>query len=86
MALQPSPADIVDMTASPATTVPSAGTADVVDLHLRRTGGHRVVQAVASAPVRHIPAELLEALHGSWGRPEELGLVRRERHLRLVAG
>jgi hypothetical protein len=86
MVHRPDRADIGDMTASRAAAVPSAGTADVVDLHLRRTGGHRVVQALASAPVRHIPAELLDALHGSWARPEELGLVRRERHLRLVAG
>jgi hypothetical protein len=37
--------------------------------------------------LRHLPAALLEALQGSWGSPEELGLAgTRECHLRLVAG
>ena len=79
-------ADIVGMTASRTAAVPSQRSADVVDLHVRRMGGKRVVEAVASAPIRHIPAALLDALQGSWGTPEELGLVRTERHLRLVAG
>ena len=82
-----SKADIVDMTSSRSAAVPTPRTAgDVIDLHMRRTGGQRVVERVASAPIRHIPAELLDALQGAWGTPEELGLVRRERHLRLVAG
>jgi hypothetical protein len=48
-------------------------------------GGEAAVAAVAEAPVRHLPAALLDALQGSWGTPEELGLVPQPR-LRLVAG
>ena len=59
----------------------------VVDLEVLRLRNAQVVAEVAAAPVRHVPAELLEALQGSWGTPEELGLVpSTARHLRLVAG
>ena len=79
-------ADIVDMTASPRLPSPRRSR-DVVDLQVRRMGGERAMRAVASAPVRHLPAALLEALEHSWGTPEELGLAPAPvRHLRLVAG
>ena len=59
----------------------------VVDLETLRLRNEQVVAQVAAAPVRHLPAELLEALQGSWGTPEELGLTpSTTRHLRLVAG
>lgn len=59
----------------------------VVHLEELRLRNEQVVAQVAAAPIRHLPAELLEALQGSWGTPEELGLAPvRERHLRLVAG
>ena len=56
-----------------------------VDLEALRLRNEAVVAAVAGAPVRHLPAELLDALLGSWGTPEELGLAP-SRRLRLVAG
>ncbi len=56
-----------------------------VDLEALRLRNEQVVASVAAAPVRHLPAALLEALQGSWGTPEELGLAP-ARHLRLVAG
>lgn len=47
-----------------------------VDLTARRSASEAAVRAVAAAPVRHLPAALLDALHGSWGTPEEvLGLA-----------
>ena len=59
----------------------------VVDLEALRLRNERVVTEVAAAPVRHLPAELLEALQGSWGTPEELGLAPAPTpRLRLVAG
>jgi len=57
----------------------------VVHLEALRVRSEAAVAAVAAAPVQHLPAALLEALQGSWGTPEELGLVQ-ERGLRLVAG
>lgn len=69
--------------------LPSPRTApDVVDLHVLRMGGERALAAMAAAPVRHLPVALLDALHGAWGTPEELGLVRlsAEPRLTLVAG
>lgn len=69
--------------------VPASANAPVapVDLDAARARQEVAFAAVAAAPVRHLPAALLEALQGSWGSAEELGLVlSRERHLRLVAG
>jgi hypothetical protein len=44
-----------------------------------------VVAELAAAPVRYVPTALLEALHGSWGAPESLGLADvPQRRLRLV--
>jgi hypothetical protein len=60
-------------------------TSCVVHLESLRVRSEAAVAAVAAAPVRHLPAALLEALQGSWGTPEELGLVQ-EPGLRLVAG
>ncbi len=59
--------------------------APVLDLEALRVRSEGLVSALAAAPVRHVPAELLEALLGSWGTAEELGLAP-QRHLRLVAG
>lgn len=56
-----------------------------VDLEALRLRNEAVVAAVAGAPVRHLPAELLDALLGSWGTPEELGLAP-ARRLRSVVG
>lgn len=56
-----------------------------VHLESLRLRNAAVVAAVAGAPVRHLPAELLDALLGSWGTPKELGLTAAPR-LRLVAG
>ena len=59
----------------------------VVDLEALRVRSESAVAAVAAAPVQHLPAALLEALQGSWGTPEELGLTTpAPRRLRLVAG
>jgi hypothetical protein len=44
----------------------------VVDLAVRRSSAHAALRAVADAPVRHVPAALLEALQGSWGTPQEV--------------
>ena len=44
----------------------------VVDLAVRRAAAAAAVRAVADAPVRHLPAALLDALQGSWGSPQEL--------------
>lgn len=61
--------------------------AAVVDLEALRLRDEQVVAELAAAAVRHLPAELLEALQGSWGTPEELGLSPSPQpHLRLVAG
>ncbi|CAA9318725.1 MAG: hypothetical protein AVDCRST_MAG07-1653 [uncultured Frankineae bacterium] len=46
----------------------------VVDLAVRRAAAAAAVRAVAEAPVRHLPAALLDALQGSWGTAEELRL------------
>jgi hypothetical protein len=57
----------------------------LLDLEAVRLRNEAVVAEVAAAPVRHLPAALLEALEGSWGTPEELGLAPTpERHLRVV--
>lgn len=57
----------------------------VADLAERRRQAERTAASVAAAPVRFLPAELLEALQGSWGTPEELGVApARERRLRAV--
>ena len=59
----------------------------LLDLETLRLRNEQVVAQVAAAPVQHLPAALLEALHGSWGTPQELGLAApAERRLRLVAG
>ena len=59
----------------------------VVDLERLRLRNAQVVAQAAAAPVRHLPAALLEALQGSWGTPEELGLAPTPApRLRLVAG
>lgn len=61
--------------------------AALVDLEALRLRNEQVVGQVAAAPVRHLPTSLLEALQGSWGTPEELGLAAsRHPRLRLVAG
>lgn len=44
----------------------------VVDLAARRAAAHEAVRAAAAAPVRHITADLLLALQGSWGTPDEV--------------
>jgi hypothetical protein len=41
-----------------------------VDLTARREAVEAAIAAVAAAPVRFVPAELLIALQGSWGDPE----------------
>jgi hypothetical protein len=63
-------------TAVPLTALPTSAADDhVVDLATRRAAAEAAVRAVADAPVRHLPAALLDALQGSWGTPEEvLGL------------
>lgn len=43
----------------------------VVDLTARRARTAGAIAAVAAAPVRFVPDELLDALQGSWGAPEE---------------
>ena len=50
----------------------SAADDRVVDLAVRRAAAEAAVLAAAAAPVRHLPAALLDALQGSWGTPEEL--------------
>lgn len=57
----------------------------LLDLEAVRLRNEAVVAQVASAPVQHLPAELLDALLGSWGTPEDLGLAP-QRRLRVVAG
>ena len=57
--------------------------APVADLEALRLRNESVVSAVAAAPVQHLPAGLLDALLGSWGTPEELGLAP-QRRLRVV--
>ena len=54
----------------------------VVDLAARRHAVEAAVRAAAQAPVRHLPAEFLDALQGSWGTPEELRM--RHRPVRLA--
>ncbi len=76
-------ADSAGVTPQPTVPLPRAS-AEVVDLHVRRMGGQDAVTRAAAAPVRHLPAALLDALQGSWGTPEELGL--RAPRVRLVAG
>ena len=44
----------------------------VVDLAVRRAAAQAALLAVAQAPVRHVPAALLDALQGSWGTPDEV--------------
>lgn len=59
----------------------------LVDLEALRLRSETAVAAVATAPVQHLPAALLEALQGAWGTPEELGLApAAQPRLRLVAG
>ncbi|MDP9466940.1 MAG: hypothetical protein M3P31_06900 [Actinomycetota bacterium] len=63
----------------PLTALPTPASAvedRVVDLATRRAAAEAAVRAVADAPVRHLPAALLDALQGSWGTPEELLSVR----------
>jgi hypothetical protein len=86
MAQRTGAADIGNVTPPRTPLVPFQRTAsDVIDLHVVRMGGERAMAAAAAAPVRHLPATLLDALQGSWGTPEELGLTRLA-HLRVVAG
>lgn len=59
--------------------------AEVADLEALRLRRKQALATVAAAPVRHLPAALLDALQGSWGSAGELGLLP-ERRLRLVAG
>ena len=62
-----------------------AADAVVLDLTALRERHERAVAALASAPIRFLPAALLEALEGSWGTPEELGVAPTPvRHLRVV--
>ena len=68
----------------PTETALRPAVAAVVDLRARRVGRGQALERVASAPVRYVPAELLEALQGSWGTPEELGLAPQRRALRIV--
>ncbi len=57
----------------PLSPVPTSARDDrVVDLDLRRAAAEAAVRAVADAPVRHLPAALLDALQGSWGTAAEL--------------
>ena len=56
----------------PLTTLPAPADDRVVDLATRRAAAQAAVRAVADAPVRHLPAALLDALQGSWGTPQEL--------------
>jgi hypothetical protein len=57
-----------------------------LDLAVARERRERAVRRAAAAPVLHLTPEFLEALQGSWGAPEELGLARRRPTLRVVAG
>lgn len=59
------------LTPLPLTARP-AGEDRVVDLATRRAAAEVAVRSVAEAPVRHLPAALLDALQGSWGSPQEL--------------
>ena len=63
---------------------PSPGRPVLADLTAHRARRERLVAATSAAPVRHLPPELLEALMGSWGTPEELGLRPAHRHLEAV--
>jgi hypothetical protein len=57
----------------PPFAVPTSACDDrVVSLDVRRAAAAAAVRAVADAPVRHLPAALLDALQGSWGTPDEL--------------
>lgn len=56
------------------------------DLAAARARRERTVRRAATAPVLHLTPEFLEALQGSWGTPEELGLAPRRRALRVVGG
>lgn len=58
------------LTSSPAAASPAEDR--VVDLAVRRSSAHAALRAATDAPVRHVPAALLEALQGSWGTPEEV--------------
>ena len=53
-------------------TTPSVAGDRVVDLGVRRAAAEAAIRAAAAAPVRHLPAAFLDALHGSWGTPSEL--------------
>lgn len=44
----------------------------VVELAVRRSAAEAAARATAGAPVRHLPAAVLDALQGSWGTPEEV--------------
>lgn len=57
-----------------------------LDLAAARERRERAVRRAATAPVLHLTPEFLEALQGSWGTPEELGLARRRPALRVVGG
>lgn len=58
--------------AVPLTLLPTPADDRVVDLGLRRAAAQAAVRAAADAPVRHLPAALLDALQGSWGTPQQL--------------
>ena len=60
----------------PLSPLPPVADDRVVDLVARRAAADAAVRAVAQAPVRHLPAALLDALQGSWGTAEELLGVR----------
>jgi cell division septation protein DedD len=80
------PLNALPLTALPLTARSSAAPDDrdrVVDLGVRRAAAAAAVRAVADAPVRHLPAALLDALQGSWGTPQEL-LDRRTPPVRLA--
>lgn len=72
--------------AGPVPETPSPVRPLVLDLDAHRARREASVAAAAAGPVRHLPAELLEALMGSWGTPDELGLRPARRHLQAVGG
>lgn len=84
MAVSPGPRHCRGVTTSPRAATRSH-LAPVADLEALRLRKQSALRAVAAAPVRHLPAELLDALQGSWGTPEQVGLAP-QRHLHVVAG
>lgn len=57
-----------------------------LDLAAARERRERAVRRAAAAPVLRLTPEFVEALQGSWGTPEELGLAPRRPALRVVGG